>query len=114
MSVDLRVGAIVLSTDCSCVALVRRSTSNSWGFPRVVPNGKKYTEAAKHAVRIETGVSLSQPFHKVTFEVSQLIAVALVAMADVTADSNLVRTRAGTGTVGVDSAFIPSDRHPYH
>lgn len=69
MSDDLQVGAIVLSTDCSYVALVRRSSSNLWGFPRITLVGKKHTEAAKQAVRVETGVVLSQTFQNVTFEV---------------------------------------------
>lgn len=69
MSDDLQVGAIVLSTDCSYVALVRRSSSNLWGFPRITLVGKKHAEAAKQAVRVETGVALSETFHDVTFEV---------------------------------------------
>ena len=69
MSADLQLGAIVLSTDCSCVALVKRSSSNLWGFPKSSLDGKKHQEAAKHAVRVETGIILSDPFHDVIFEV---------------------------------------------
>lgn len=71
MSDDLQVGAIVLSTDCSYVALVRRSSSNLWGFPRITLVGKKHAEAAKQAVRVETGVALSETFHDVTFEAEE-------------------------------------------
>lgn len=59
----------MLSSDCSSVALVKRSASNLWGFPRVSRNGRKQPEAAKHAVRTETGIVVSDPFHKITFEV---------------------------------------------
>ena len=69
MSADLQLGAVVLSTDCSYVALVKRSSSNLWGFPRSSVDGKKHQEAAKHAVRLETGIVLSDSFHDVTFEV---------------------------------------------
>ena len=69
MSSQLRVGAIVLNTDCSCVALVKRSASNLWGFPRGSFNGKNQPEAAKQAFRTETGVVLTDPFRKGTFQV---------------------------------------------
>ena len=88
MSADLQVGAVVLSTDCSCVALVRRSSSSLWGFPKSIFGGAKLSEAvclaAKHAVRVETGVDLADPFHDVTFEVKRatnwdVLAVGCIA-----------------------------------
>ncbi len=69
MSPELRLGAIVLNSDCSCVALVKRSASNLWGFPRGGQNGHKVQQAAKQAVRTETGIVLSDLLSTVTFEV---------------------------------------------
>ena len=70
MSTESRLGAIVLSTDCSCVALVKRSATNLWGFPHGVAGGKGPQEAAKEIVKTETGITLSNPFRQVTFEVN--------------------------------------------
>ena len=83
MSSQLRVGAIVLNTDCSCVALVKRSASNLWGFPRGSCNGKNQPEAAKQAFRTETGVVLTDPFRKVTFQVGLSSVTAYHGRADI-------------------------------
>ena len=69
MPPDVRVGAILLSDDCSCVALVRRSASNLWGFPRGLVNGTGDQEVVKTVVKAETGIELPQTLYKIWFEV---------------------------------------------
>ncbi|KAL0018187.1 hypothetical protein WJX77_009722 [Trebouxia sp. C0004] len=75
MSTELRVGAIVFSSDCSCVALVKRSALNLWGFPRGGQNGHKLQQAAKQAVRTETGIVLTDFLSTVTFEAEEQIGI---------------------------------------
>lgn len=82
MPPEVRVGAIVLDSDCSCVALVKRSASNLWGFPRGSQNGHKPQQAAKQAVRTETGIVLPDPLNTFTLEVCQLASVLPHALDD--------------------------------
>ena len=114
MSADFRVGAIVLSTDCSCVALVKRSSSNLWGFPKSSLDGKKHQAAAKHAVRIETGVVLSDPFQDVTFQVcDRTLPACDFAPYELFTFNAESSTSLGRGAAWSEGCFVPGDRHRY-